>query len=139
MPDTEPRAIIFYDGHCGLCHRWVTFVLPRDPDGKRFIFSPLQGELITQKLSETQRAGLPDSVVLLQPDGTLLTKSAAVLAIMRRLGGFWKCLAVLGSIVPGFIRNWAYDAVAKVRHRLFKKPSEACPLMPPELRSRFVF
>ncbi len=134
-----PRAIIFYDGHCGLCHRWVKFVLPRDPDGERFVFSPLQGELITQELTDEQRAGLPDSIVLLEPDGTLKTKSAAVLAILRRLGGFWAFCAAVGGVFPAFLRDTVYDGVARVRHRLFKRPDEACPLMPPELRTRFVF
>ena len=137
MPGT--RATIFYDGHCGLCHRWVKFVVPRDPDGRTFVFAPLQGEFIKRTLSETQIAALPDSIVLYEPAGTLRTKSDAVLAILSRLGGGWKLLAGLGRLIPGFLRDWGYDRVASIRHRLFKTPSEACPLMPPELRRRFEF
>ncbi len=135
----DARAVIFYDGHCGLCHRWVKFVIPRDPGGEKFVFSPLQGELIRGKLDEPTIAELPDSIVLLEPDGTLRTKSDAVLAILRRLGGLWGGCAAVGRIVPRFLRDACYDGVAKVRHRLFKKPDDACPLMPPELRTRFVF
>ncbi|MEM1445897.1 MAG: DCC1-like thiol-disulfide oxidoreductase family protein [Planctomycetota bacterium] len=136
---SDARSIIFYDGHCGLCHRWVKFVVPRDPGGETFVFAPLQGEFIKSKLSNEQIAALPDSIVLYEPDGTLRTKSDAVLAIMARLGGFWKLLAGLGRIVPRFLRDWCYDRVASIRHKLFKRPEEACPIMPPELRTRFEF
>ena len=28
-------------------------------------------------------------------------------------------------------------AIARVRYRLFRKPTDACPVTPPELRARF--
>ena len=31
----------------------------------------------------------------------------------------------------------AYDFVASIRYRLFARPKEACPMLPPDLRSRF--
>lgn len=128
---------MFYDGHCGLCHRWVRFVLPRDPQGV-FAFSPLQGEAIQQHLDEPTRTALPDSVVLLDTDGSLRCKSGAVLTIMRRLGGGWGALSAVLRIIPRFLRDLGYDAVARVRRKLFKPPEDACPLMPPQLRSRFL-
>ena len=42
-----------------------------------------------------------------------------------------------GEPVPRPLRDVAYDFVARVRYRIFGKTKEACPLMPPELRSRF--
>ncbi len=39
--------------------------------------------------------------------------------------------------VPRPVRDLAYDAVARVRHRLFAKPAGACPILSRELRSRF--
>lgn len=129
--------MVFYDGHCGLCHRSVKFVLPRDPDGRRFVFAPLQGTYIRTKLDDEAIAALPDSIVLLDPDGTLRTRSDAALAILHRLGGVWKLLAGVGRLVPRPLRDWAYDRVASVRHALFKRPDAACPVVPPELRARF--
>jgi len=129
--------LIFYDGHCGLCHRWVKFVLPRDPDGSKFVFSPLQGETFAQAIPEDQRTALPDSIIVRTVDGELLTKSIAVLHILRRLGGVWALLAGVGRVIPRGLRDFGYGRVAAVRHKLFKRPSEACPLMPPALRGRF--
>ena len=36
---------IFFDGHCGLCHRFVRFVLAEDQSAKPLSFAPLQGTL----------------------------------------------------------------------------------------------
>ncbi len=128
---------IFYDGHCGLCHRWVKFVLKRDLGGKAFRFAPLGGERFLQAVPEPQRAGLPDSIVVLTAAGRLLVRSAAVLHILTRLGGLWPFTAVLCRIVPAVLRDWLYDLIARLRHRMFRRPAEACPVLPPELRSRF--
>jgi len=129
--------VVFYDGHCGLCHRWVKFVIPRVRTG-RFRFAPLQGLTVAERLDEATRATLPDSIVLLEADGTLRVKSDAALTILRGLGSGWRGLAALGRMVPRFLRDWVYDGIATIRYRVFARPSEACPLMPPDLRGRFL-
>ena len=131
------NPILFYDGGCGLCHGAVLFVLKRDREGA-FRFAPLEGETFTAEVPEPLRAALPDSLALKEADGRLLTRSTAVAALLRRLGGFWAFLGGLLWIIPRPLRNLGYDLVAKVRHRLFKKPEGACPLVPPELRGRFL-
>ena len=117
------NPILFYDGTCGLCHGAVLFVLKRDKAG-RFRFAPLQGETLAELTPEDVRVALPDSLVLREPDGRLFTRSSAVGALL------W--------IIPRPLRNLGYDLVAKVRHRFFKEPEGACPLVPLELRSRFL-
>ena len=75
--------------------------------------------------------------VLLTSEGELLIRSRAVLRCLRRLGGFWRVLAWSLAIVPRTVADRGYDLVAAIRHRLFSTPSEACPLIPAELRARF--
>lgn len=129
--------MIFYDGHCGLCHRVVRFVIAEDREGDRFRFAPLDGETFQNLVGEIDPSTLPDSLVVRTTDGRLLTRSAAVLHILRRLGGAWKLGAHVFGIVPAPLRDGAYDLIARVRHRLFKRPVEACPIVPPHLRTRF--
>ena len=138
-PDVaQAHDVVFYDGTCGLCHRWVTFVIRRDPAGQ-FRFAPLQGATFAERLDVDTRASLPDSVVLLEADGRLRVRSDAALAIFAGLGPGWRGLAAAGRIVPRFVRDGAYRSVAKARyHRLFARPAQACPLMPRELRARFL-
>jgi predicted DCC family thiol-disulfide oxidoreductase YuxK len=131
MPDT-----VFYDGQCGLCHRFVRFVAAVDRDGS-FRFAPLGGTTFEREVPPEQRAGLPDSVVLATRDGRLLVKSAAVIYTLQRLGGTWLLAARAVSLVPSPLRDAAYDLVARLRGRLFKRPAAVCPVVPPRLRSRF--
>jgi predicted DCC family thiol-disulfide oxidoreductase YuxK len=129
---------LFYDGHCGLCHRAVKFVLRHDPEGAAFRFAPLQGPTFQAAVPTAQRAALPDSMAVRTLDGRLLLKSEAWLHIMRRLGGIWKLIGSVCSIVPRFIRDWGYDFVAAVRFRIFGRRDDLCPLVPPALRNRFL-
>lgn len=129
--------ILFYDGSCGLCHGAVRFVLKRDKGGV-FRFAPLQGGTFQELVPEACRAALPDSLVLREPGGRLLMRSSAVAALLRRLGGLWRLAGALLWIVPRPLRDFGYDRVAMVRHRLFKKPEGVCPVVPQPLRSRFL-
>jgi predicted DCC family thiol-disulfide oxidoreductase YuxK len=100
----EPE-MLFYDGHCALCHRSVKFVLKHDRSAKLFRFAPLQGPTFEARVPADKRAGLPDSVVVLAGDGALLTRSDAFLHVLRRLGGGWPALAGVLSVIPRALRD----------------------------------
>jgi predicted DCC family thiol-disulfide oxidoreductase YuxK len=129
--------LVFYDGSCGLCHRAVRFILAEDRSETAFRFAPLGGEAFLASIPESQRAGLPDSVAIVTPEGVLLTRSAAVIRILHRLGGFWRVIGAGGDLVPASVLDFAYDGVARIRHRLFARPKDACPIIPKHLRARF--
>ena len=129
---------VFYDGHCGLCHRTVRFLLARDKDGERFRFAPLDSEAFRSSFSEHERSGFPESLIVYTSTGEVLTRSTASLYLLWRLGGLWRLLGEVLLLVPLGLRDALYDRVARMRRRLFAAPTEACPLTPPELRSRFL-
>ena len=79
------HSLVFYDGTCGLCHRAVRFALARDADGSRFRFAPLDSEAFRQRVPDA--AGLPDSMVVRTPEGSVLVRSAGVIHILERAGG----------------------------------------------------
>ena len=127
---------LFYDGSCGLCHRSVRFTLNRGPiPGLRY--APLGGPTFHNRIPDAERRDLPDSVVVLTSDGQVLVRSAATLYLARRAGNPWRSLAAIAFIVPAAVLDLLYDAVAAVRHRLFARPSEACPVVPARLRDLF--
>ncbi len=134
---SDSYETIFYDGYCGLCHRFVRFVLAKDT-GKLFRFAPLDSETFRKAVPESKRLGLPDSVVLLSAKGQLLTRSQAILRVLRRLGGVWRVIGIVAGIVPSVILDLIYDGIAGIRFRLFKRPEDSCPVVPPYLRDRFL-
>ena len=127
--------LVFYDGTCGLCHRGVRFFLAEDRVGTSFQFAPLGGELYRKEIGD--QAGLPDSIIVRTAAGETLIRSTAILHLAKRLGGWWRVLATLGWVVPRPLRDAAYDVIARVRYRVFGRAPEACPILPPDLRSRF--
>ena len=64
-------------------------------------------------------------------------RGAAVLRVLRYLGGLWSVLAAVASIVPPFIRDWVYDLVARHRHQIIHGDT-SCLLPTPEQRARFI-
>jgi predicted DCC family thiol-disulfide oxidoreductase YuxK len=136
-PRPAPAEILFYDGGCGLCHRAVRFVIAADRRGDRFRFAPLGGVTFRATVTPEAAAALPDSLVLRRSDGALLTRSAAVVHLLRRLGGPWLLLGALLGLLPVGLRDRAYDAVARRRQRWFASPDTTCPVQPPRLRARF--
>ncbi len=128
---------IFYDGHCGLCHRSVRFVLAEDRTGDAFRFAPIESEAFRMAFPESAREGLPDSMVVRTTEGAILTRSTGVYYILERLGGVWRVLGALASAVPVAAGDALYDGIAGIRHHLFRRPQQACPIVPAELLARF--
>lgn len=115
---------VLYDGACALCHATVRWLIAEDADGSRFRFAP--------------QAGTARRLIVETADGQRHEGSTAVLHCWRRLGGLWRLLAEILRWVPRWLRDPAYAAIARVRYVLFGRKSQACPLLPQHLRSRFL-
>lgn len=127
---------LFYDGGCGLCHTSVRFILAEDRSGSAFTFAPIGGAAWHEAFPD-ERAAPTQTLVVRTARGETLSRSTGALYIARRLGGFWRVFGTLGIAIPRPLRDGTYNLIARVRHRLFRAPSEACPLVPPEMRARF--
>lgn len=121
----EATDTLLYDGSCGLCHRSVRLILAEDRSGTAFRFAPLPED------------GEKTSAIVKTADGQTHTRSDAVIHILHRLGGLWRVIATVSGLVPRVVRNAMYDGVARIRYRIFGRTKDACPLLPPDLRSRF--
>jgi predicted DCC family thiol-disulfide oxidoreductase YuxK len=129
--------VVLFDGACTLCDGAVRLLLRLD---RRAVFrvAPLGSAAAGALLSALPErpAALPDSVLLVD-DAGLHTRSSAALRIARRLPWPWPWLAAVAWLVPGGIRDAAYDVVARHRHRWFGR-RDACRLPTPEEAGRFL-
>jgi predicted DCC family thiol-disulfide oxidoreductase YuxK len=136
----EPRLVLGYDGVCGLCNGAVQFVLARD---KRWTmcFAPLQGAYMAAVRQRHPGSAGVDSFVCVAGDEqsgeSVAVRSDAVIMVARYLGGVWRVLGALLSVVPRFLRDAGYDLVARTRYRVFGR-YDVCPLPTPEQRARFI-
>ena len=142
------QPILFFDGVCGLCNRFVDFMLRTDSQ-HRFRFAPLQGETARRLLGMDGEAGddragdhqagretvEPRSFIFLDTDRRF-EQSNAVLHAMVRLGGAWRLNAVL-YVFPRPLRDFVYRVVARNRYRWFGR-REACRMPTPEEQDRFL-
>ncbi|GAC1431852.1 MAG: thiol-disulfide oxidoreductase DCC family protein [Terriglobales bacterium] len=126
---------------CGLCDRLVQFVIRRDR-ADRFRFALLQSDLAAKILSRygANPRDLNTLYLLVgrkQADEQLLTRSAAVIAILRELGSPWHAIAASLGFVPLGIRDWCYSLIARNRYRIFGKFG-SCILPTQENRHKFL-
>lgn len=124
------RNVIFFDGVCHLCNTFVDAVITRDPQ-HHYLFAPLQGSTAEELLPAEDRVKL-DTVIYFEA-GKIYHRSAAVLKVVSGLGGVYKLLA-LAWIIPGPLRDLAYNYVAKNRYAWFGE-REFCRLPTPEEKS----
>jgi predicted DCC family thiol-disulfide oxidoreductase YuxK len=140
------HPIVLYDGVCGLCNRFVQFILRHDRK-KVFRFASLQSGFAVRILaSHGVNPGVLDTVYVVLDSDTLdseskserlISRSDAVLFVLQQLGTLWRFAASVATLVPRFLRDAAYNSVARYRYRIFGC-SEACTLPCDQDHSRFL-
>lgn len=129
------NGIVLFDGVCNFCNGSVNFIIERDAENY-FKFAPLQSEAGIELLEKYDiDKAETDSVILIEGDAAY-THSTAALKIAKHLKGVSSWFYAF-TIVPKFLRDFAYKTFAKNRYRLFGK-TEACMMPTPEIRERFL-
>lgn len=109
-----PRAVLLFDDRCSVCRRFVSFVSGIDRVGHLRV-APLQslfGDTIRRTHTEFSKR---DSALFVQPDGTILAYSDAILAALEQVGGLWRHVARALHRVPRRLRDRVYTAFANGR------------------------
>ncbi len=127
--------IILFDGVCNFCNSSVNFIMARDKRNV-FKFAALQSEpgIELQKKFNLDPNDL-QSFILIYGD-KFYRKTTAALRVAKGLG-FPYNLAYVFIIIPPFIRNIAYNIIAKYRYKWFGK-KESCRIPTPEERAKFL-
>ena len=130
----ENKKIIFYDGLCAMCNRFIRILITLDKKEK-FLLAPLQGKngkILQKKFSKKLHE--VESVIFYNKQ--VYTKSSAVINILSELGGIYK-LAYIFNIIPSFISDYIYDYIARNRFQWFGK-LDKCPMPEKKNISRFL-
>ena len=69
--------------------------------------------------------------------GPNAVRSGVALVHFSAAGGTLAIPRRCRSIVPASLRDLIYAAIARVRHRMFRRPERACPVVAPERMKRF--
>lgn len=134
-PDSLEKATILFDGICNLCNHSVQFIIKRDKKN-HFLFAALQSNFGQEQLTrfDISTQGV-ESIVLIYKD-RVYQRSDAVLEISRHLGGLWP-LCYGFKILPPFLRDAAYNLIARHRYKWFGRKDE-CMIPTPDLKMKFL-
>ena len=126
---------------CALCNGLVRFLVEHDRD-RHFRYAALQSEFARTALAPYGEDPTTLSTVFLlqrfgRHDQRCLRRSRAALAALRRLGGGWAFSARVLGVLPTFLLDAGYRAIARARYRAFGR-YDSCPLPPPEHRDLFL-
>lgn len=114
--DKNIDNIVFYDGDCGFCNASVQFILKKRKVD--FYFCPLQSDFAEKCLKEHQ-IEINLETIYYKKKNRLYNRSSAALKICAGLKGGYPLLQFFW-IIPKFLRDLVYNAIAKRRHRIKK-------------------
>ena len=131
------RAILIFDGDCGMCNGFVAFLVRHDRGG-RVLIAGSAGDVGRAALSA---AGLDAEVAartsVLWDGERAFTESDGLVQTLRRMPAPWRWLAAI-RVVPRPWRDAAYRAVASRRGRLAVEGADpACGVPPRGLADRW--
>jgi predicted DCC family thiol-disulfide oxidoreductase YuxK len=128
------HPVVLFDGVCGLCNRFVDWLLRRDDTGV-LRFAPLQSPQAEQ-LGATANGEDSLATVIVVDNEKTYRRSTAALRTIAMLGWPWNLAKAL-LVVPRPLRDAVYRWVATNRYQWFGK-RETCRMPTPEERSRFL-
>jgi len=115
--------LLFFDGECAFCNRWVNRVREADHQ-HRMRFGTKQGSTFQQIARDRPELARVESVVLVKrrADGgeDFLVRSPAIREVIAGLPEF-RVFELVLRIVPAPISNLGYRIFSKLRTRLFGK------------------
>ena len=135
MTRETDSVIVLFDGVCNLCNSAVRFLIRKDKK-RVFRYASLQSDFAIDLLTQLGEDASQRESVLVYGEGRLFKRSDAALYLASKLGGFWK-VALMIKILPRFIRDGAYNLVARNRYRWFGKRNE-CMIPKPDDQDLFL-
>jgi predicted DCC family thiol-disulfide oxidoreductase YuxK len=134
--EIQRQKIILFDGVCNLCNGSVIFVLKWEKQ-PMFKFASIQSEAGRELLKWCGLSPDYTEAVIFIDNGKIYLGSSAALKIGQGLKFPWSSLALLGLIVPKFIRDWIYSQIAQHRYQWFGK-RDVCMIPTQSLKARFL-
>jgi predicted DCC family thiol-disulfide oxidoreductase YuxK len=116
-PVDRARAVLIYDGSCGLCRGGVTWISRRAVRG-HLEFLPCQASERRARYPWMDERACMEAMQLILPDGRVLAGDAAIPEVLRRMRG-WRWLAFAFRL-PGIERLAppVYRWVARHRYQI---------------------
>tara|TARA_B100000029_G_scaffold22028_1_gene22152 strand:+ start:372 stop:788 length:417 start_codon:yes stop_codon:yes gene_type:complete len=128
------NRIVFYDGFCVVCSRFINLLIKADKK-KLNRFTSISSKFSQKILKKKMQSKEIGKFIVYLSNGKVYSKSDAVLQIFIELGGIYNFFAFF-KIFPSSFRNLFYDFFANNRYKWFGK-FDQCHLPSKEIADRF--
>jgi predicted DCC family thiol-disulfide oxidoreductase YuxK len=127
------HSYVIFDGACGFCNYSAMFIARKDVSDRFILVSNSSdfGRALLVKYNLEKVSS--HSIILIEGEGISI-KSKAIRSILQEIPGY-RSLKFLLRVVPLFIQNLLYDAIAKIRKYLPMKTN--CEVPDQRLREKF--
>lgn len=125
--------IVYFDGYCNVCNRYVDFLIRRD-HARKLKFASLQGVTAQKRLPAQYTSSV--NTMVYQDGESVWDQSSAALRATAELGGCYLGLKLF-LFFPQALRDLVYRAIAKRRYKLFGK-REVCRMPTKEEQAQFL-
>ena len=129
------RNIVFFDGICLLCNRFVLFLIKLDTREVLY-FSSLQGETFKKILLNVDDEGKSRETIIFYKEGKVFYRSEAIMEIFFTVRPGWRVMRLF-LLIPKTVRDFLYNMVAMLRYTLFGKLKQ-CFIPDEKLANRFL-
>ncbi|MAD59117.1 MAG: thiol-disulfide oxidoreductase [Flammeovirgaceae bacterium] len=128
--------IIFYDGYCVICSRFIRQLIKLDKN-RKYSFASISSSLSEKFLSSKIDKEQVGKFIILYSGDKVYKKSDAVIKIFTGFGGGFVLFNLL-RVFPKILRDFVYDVFASYRYRLFGKLKQ-CDIPSKEIVDRFIY
>jgi predicted DCC family thiol-disulfide oxidoreductase YuxK len=132
---SSSNPVLVIDGVCAMCNGFARFVDQYNPEC-RFMCAQNEQTIEVLKAHGISAEDAMTSIVLIQ-EGTVFRGSDAFIQVLLGMNTLFWILGILMKIVPRFIRETVYGAVANNRYRLFGK-RDSCSIPSIGMRKKFL-
>jgi predicted DCC family thiol-disulfide oxidoreductase YuxK len=129
----KEQSYVIFDGTCGFCNSSAKFIAKKDVSD-RFILIANTSEFGKELLKEHHLELVTSHSILLIKSGIVYVKSRAIRKVIEKIPDY-RFLKLLLRVIPPFIQDLFYDAIAKIRQYLPIKTT--CEIPEQEVRGKF--
>ena len=133
MLDDGSQTIVFIDDDCIFCNYWGNYILNNDKSKSIFISSS-RSNIYLETKKRFQKFPNYKETIILYHKGRNYERSSAVIKIALIMNN-WQKIAVIGYIIPRFIRDFFYNIISRNRKNIM---TDICVIDKLKIRDKYI-
>lgn len=128
--------ILFYDGDCILCNRFINFLITNNKNSNLYFISQRCDN--GKKLMKKYKINISEeySTIYLVLDGIIYNKSNAILKSISKINWLFKIVCIPFYLIPKTLRDFFYLIISKYRRKIITK--NICYNYKPEIKKYLI-